>query len=171
MHAVLNSSKFPKELADMLQNADPAADAAKFFTDMATVFAKTNLKSTDMRKILQMKLIYDPGGLRSVVQPAAVMTAGELMENIAKVADSHGANGSQVIKGLAKYADGAVDSSGNISNSYWEFFGPIIHGRRAEIEYLAKHADAKPGANAVFEVVTSATSWARQSTRRATSAP
>jgi hypothetical protein len=136
----------------MLQNADPH-HARDFMVNMATVFAKTNLKSTDMRKILQMKLIYDPGGLRSVVQPAAVMTAGELMENIAKVADSHGADGLQVIKGLAKYADKAVDGSGNISNSYWEFFGPMIHGRRAEIEFLAKNTDAKPGTHVTFEVV------------------
>jgi hypothetical protein len=81
------------------------------------------------------------------------MTLGELMENMATVAEKHGTNGMQVIKGLTKYADEAVDGAGNINSSYWDFFGPIIHGRRAEIEFLAKNADAVPGADVVFEVV------------------
>jgi hypothetical protein len=152
MFSVLNSSKFPKELAVMLQNADPAAHAAYFIADMATVFAKTNLHSSDMRKILQMKLIYDPTLLRAGT-PASVMTVGQIMEDMATVADRHGANGLQVIKGLAKYGDIAVDDLGKFSDSSWQFFGPIIHGRRAEIEFLAKNADALPGSNVAFEVV------------------
>lgn len=51
---VLNSSKFPKELGIMLQNADPK-HAADFFADMAAVFAETNLRTSDMRTILQRK--------------------------------------------------------------------------------------------------------------------
>lgn len=83
MFAVLNSSKFPKELVVMLQNADPA-HASSFIADMATFFAKTNLHSSDMRKILPMKLIYDPTKLRDVDEK--VMTIGKIMEDTAIVA-------------------------------------------------------------------------------------
>ena len=58
---------------------------------------------------------------------------------------------------LAKYADDAVNHLGEISNGSWNWFGPIIHGRRAELEYLAKNADAKPGTHVTFEVVKSGT--------------
>jgi hypothetical protein len=145
---VIGNQAFPDDIVRMLKNADPQ-QVADFLENAAAVFAQTGLREKDMLKILQAKWIYSPDAL---VTAANVMSLGKMMENMSIVAGRHKKNALPVIKGLTKYASGIADTDGYIHSGY-DWFGAILHGRRAEIDRLAEVAGSKPGADVVFETV------------------
>jgi hypothetical protein len=117
---------------------------------MAEVFVKSHVKQADMLKILQNRHIYNNDALR--LSNANEMSLGKLMENLSIVAARHGSAAGPVIKGLTKYATKSVNASGFIHQG-WDWMGPIVHGRRFEIDLLAEVPDLKTGSDVLFETV------------------
>lgn len=102
--------------------------------------------------ILQNRFVYDNHALRLTGENVSEMSLGKMMENMSIVASRHGKVATPVLKGLTKYASKAVNRKGFVHQG-WDWMGPIVHGRRFEIDLLADVSDLKTGSDVLFEIV------------------
>jgi hypothetical protein len=102
-----------------------------------------------MLKILQNRFVCNNEFLR--LADESEMSLGKMMENMSIVAARHGNAAAPVLNGLTKYATKSVNANGFVHGG-WDWMGPIVHGRRFEVDLLAEVPNLRTGSNVLFEV-------------------